>query len=56
MKVCTEKNQEFVKVARSIIGAYRGVTLGDVLLARDPVTGLKRAQIENLIEKLSRAN
>ncbi len=49
-QVCTEKNRELVKVGRSLIGEYKGVTLGDVLLARDPVTGLKRAQIENLIE------
>jgi chromosome segregation ATPase len=47
---CTEKNQQLVKVGRELLAEYEGVTLGDVLLARDPVTGIKKSQIKTLLE------
>jgi chromosome segregation ATPase len=49
-KACTDKNQQLVKVGRELLSEYENVTLGDVLLSRDPVTGIKRTQIKTLLE------
>ena len=52
-KLCTTKNQQLVKVGRELLVHYEGVTLGDALLAREPVTGIRRAQIKTLLEDYS---
>ncbi len=49
-KACTEKNKQLVKVGRDLLVQYEGVTLGDALLAREPVTGIKRARVKSLLE------
>lgn len=49
-KTCTEKNQQLVKIGRELLVHYEGVTLGDALLAMEPVTGIKRASVKTLLE------
>jgi chromosome segregation ATPase len=47
---CTAKNQELVKVGRELLTRYEGVTFGDKVLAREPLTGLERVQVQNLLQ------
>lgn len=48
--VCQEKNRELATVARELLDKYRDVTVFDVLKRREPFTGVKRVQVENLLE------
>ena len=49
-KTCTDKNKELVKVNRELLAEYEGVTIGDRLLAREPVTGIRRTQFQNKVQ------
>lgn len=49
-KTCTDRNKELVKVNRELLTDYEGVTLGDALLAREPVTGIRRTQFQNKVQ------
>lgn len=49
-KACTLKNQELVKVGRELLMRYEGVTFGDMVLASEPLLGLRRVQIQNLLQ------
>jgi chromosome segregation ATPase len=48
--VCREKNRELAAVARELLGRYRDVGVLDVLKRREPFTGVRRVQVENLLE------
>lgn len=48
--VCQEKNRELAMVAREVLGKYREVGVLDVLKRREPFTGVRRVQVENLLE------
>lgn len=47
---CVVKNQELVRAGRDLLGHIQGVTLGDAFLGSEPVTGLRRVQIQNLLQ------
>lgn len=49
-KTCTDKNRELVKVNKQILADYKNVTLGDALLAKEPVTGLWRTRVQNKLQ------
>jgi septal ring factor EnvC (AmiA/AmiB activator) len=50
VRACTIKNQELVKVGRELLGRYEGVTFGDMVIATEPLIGIRRAQIQNLLQ------
>lgn len=50
LKACTGKNQQLVKVGRELLAHYENVTLGDALLAQEPLIGIRRTQVENLLQ------
>lgn len=47
---CVGKNQELVKVGRDLLGRYEDVTLGDKLVAREPLIGIGRVRVQNLLQ------
>lgn len=48
LSVCKEKNAQLLSVAKELLAAYSGVGMVDVLARKEPMTGLKRTQIERL--------
>lgn len=50
LKACTAKNQQLVKVGRELLHHYETVTLGDALLAQEPLIGIRRTQVQNLLQ------
>jgi chromosome segregation ATPase len=49
-KSCRGKNTELVKLDRDLTRRYASVTFVDKILAREPVTGLKRVQVQNELQ------
>ena len=49
-RACTVKNQELVKAGRELLQHYEGVTFGDQILAQEPWIGVRRVQIQNLLQ------
>jgi chromosome segregation ATPase len=49
-KACQGKNTQLVKVGRELLGKYEHVTLGTAFVAGEPLTGLGRAEIQNLLQ------
>lgn len=49
-RACTVKNQELVKVGRELLFRYEGVTFGDMVIASEPLIGIRRVQIQNLLQ------
>lgn len=47
---CQEKNRELASIARELLARYRDVGVFDVLQRREPFTGVRRVQVENLLE------
>lgn len=47
---CEAKNIELYRVGSEILDAYAGVGLGDVVATREPFLGLKRVELENLVQ------
>lgn len=47
---CEAKNIQLYRVGREILDAYAGVGLGDVVATREPFLGLKRVELENLVQ------
>lgn len=47
---CTQKNDELVKVNGELLADYKDVTLGDALLAQEPVTGIRRVGVQQKLE------
>lgn len=47
---CTVKNQELVRVGRDLLTRIEGISLGDKILAREPLTGIGRVQVQNLLQ------
>jgi len=48
--VCREKNRELATITREVLDKYRDVGVFDVLKRREPFTGVRRVQVENLLE------
>jgi chromosome segregation ATPase len=49
-ETCTQKNEELVKVNGELLADYKDVTLGDALLAQEPVTGVRRVGVQQKLE------
>ncbi|MGJ4944849.1 hypothetical protein ACQR1W_30095 [Bradyrhizobium sp. HKCCYLS1011] len=49
-KGCVAKNTQLIKAGQELLGRYQGVTIGDTLVAREPVLGLRRVEIQNGIQ------
>jgi chromosome segregation ATPase len=47
---CQAKNTQLVKDGREILKRYRSLTLGDALVASEPVTGLGRVGVQNYLQ------
>jgi hypothetical protein len=50
LEACMAKNGELYRVGVEILDAYRGYTLGDAARASEPVLGLYRVKLENLVQ------
>jgi hypothetical protein len=49
-RACTLKNQELVKVGRELLVRYEGVTFGDMVVASEPLIGIRRVEIQSLLQ------
>lgn len=49
-KSCTAKNTELIKAGRELLARYRSLTLGDALVASEPLTGLGRVEAQNYLQ------
>jgi chromosome segregation ATPase len=47
---CEVKNTELFKIGNDILERYAAMDLGDVLHAREPFIGIKRVELENLMQ------
>lgn len=50
-KACVLKNKELVKVGRELLARYEGVTFIDTAIASEPLIGIRRVQILNLLQE-----
>lgn len=49
-RACTLKNKELVKVGRELLTRYEGVTFVDTAIASEPLIGIRRAEIQSLLQ------
>lgn len=49
-KNCTTKNTVLIRAGRELLHRYQDVTIGDTIVAREPVLGLRRVEIQNTIQ------
>jgi chromosome segregation ATPase len=49
-KTCAERNIKLVQVGRELIDRLEQVHFTDALLAQEPLTGIKRVQVQNLLQ------
>ena len=49
---CVAKNTQLVKHGQELLRRYQSVTIGDTIVAREPVLGLRRVEIQNAIQDL----
>lgn len=49
-KTCAERNIKLVAVGRELVARLGDVHFTDALLAQEPITGLKRVQVQNLLQ------
>jgi hypothetical protein len=49
-KACLAKNVQLVKVGRELLHRYESVTIGNMVLAQEPLIGLKRVEIQKLLQ------
>lgn len=47
---CEDRNRALYKVAKEILDAYAAVDLADALVTREPFLGLKRVELETLVQ------
>jgi chromosome segregation ATPase len=47
---CETKNAELYKVGSEILDRLENVSIGDVMIQREPFTGIKRVELQNLIQ------
>lgn len=50
LQTCTDMNRKLVTVGRELLTHYESVTLGDAILAQEPLVGIRRVQIQDLLE------
>jgi chromosome segregation ATPase len=49
-KSCVTKNGELVRAGHDLLQRYKSVTIGDAFVAQEPVLGLRRVEIQNVIQ------
>ena len=49
-KGCQSKNTQMFKAGRELLQQYQAVTIGDTILVREPVFGIRRVEIQNRIQ------
>jgi chromosome segregation ATPase len=49
-KSCMTKNDKMFKAGNELLHEYKAVTIGDTLVAREPVLGLRRVEIQNQLQ------
>jgi chromosome segregation ATPase len=49
-KGCVDKNTHLVKAGQELLRRYQGVTIGETIVAHEPVLGLRRVEIQNTIQ------
>ncbi len=47
---CVDKNGKMFKAGNELLHEYKAVTIGDTIVAREPVLGLRRVEIQNQIQ------
>jgi chromosome segregation ATPase len=50
LKGCQAKNSQMFKAGNELLHEYRAVTIGDTIVAREPVLGLRRVEIQNKLQ------
>jgi chromosome segregation ATPase len=49
-KSCVAKNDKMFKAGNELLHEYKAVTIGDTIVAHEPVLGLRRVEIQNHIQ------
>jgi chromosome segregation ATPase len=49
-KGCVAKNEQMLKAGRELLKQYKRVTIGDAIVAQEPMLGLRRVEIQNTIQ------
>lgn len=49
-KGCVAKNEQMLKAGRELLKQYKSVTIGDTIVAHEPMLGLRRVEIQNNIQ------
>ena len=52
-KSCQAKNVQLVKVGRELLHRYQGVSFGDMAVTSEPLVGVRRVEIQNLLQDYS---
>ncbi|WP_072389359.1 hypothetical protein [Hyphomicrobium sp. CS1BSMeth3] len=50
LTACTDMNRKLVTVGRELLAHYENVTLGDAILAQEPLVGVRRVRVQNLLQ------
>ncbi len=50
VKGCTDKNNQMYKAGNELLHRYRDVTIGDTIMAREPVFGIHRVDVQNRLQ------
>jgi len=51
-KGCVAKNTQLIKTEQELLQRYQAVTIGDTIVAREPMLGLRRVEIQNTIQDI----
>jgi chromosome segregation ATPase len=49
-KGCVAKNEKMLKAGRELLKQYKSITIGDTVVAHEPMLGLRRVEIQNAIQ------
>ena len=47
---CVAKNGQLVKVGRELLRRYEGVSFGDIAVINEPLTGVRRVEVQNILQ------
>lgn len=53
LKVCKTKNTELAKIGRELLQHYESANFADLAVASEPLTGVRRVEIQNLLQDYS---
>jgi chromosome segregation ATPase len=49
-KNCVAKNDQLIKTGQDLLQRYQAVTIGDTMVAREPVLGFRHVEVQNAIQ------